>query len=484
MVDALFDMPDVDSVRRRVELAKTLQSEPVGPDIVLVVAGYLSPEFLPRLGDVHRVIVATAYDDEELTGLVGGLKMSASESAIADTVVLRQRLAEVQESLGELETARARDAGQLLEQVRELTQTREPGSVARLDAAIREWQDEEKSIRTGINIARQARQEAELGEMEQARAHAQLRRRIYLLVAVPVALALYTANAAIPGFRLSHIASGLLAAALVLAGTGILGLFPLFDSGIYRPKVARKIAKPVKSIGELDRLALTYDKSYGIVHKTHAHMGGVIMSDSLTSRNPHIRYAAAASSTVRLESLGDALSKEATAIVRRRLIQRIVTDYNKDGLAVVLKNLGLDPAVTAAFDFIRQVEVKLDPRFRVLAVLYGWKLSENTRDLLEQFIKSVNSNDRGQKPQKDARQQAVSNLARAYQSDRAEDLLPALSINSGHEFRVAAAKLSPFEVGKLGTYDWLRKIDEIDEMYLFFRKCQFYVERGVAVPAS
>jgi len=117
-------------------------------------------------------------------------------------------------------------------------------------------------------------------------------------------------------------------------------------------------------------------------------------------------------------------------------------------------------------------------------MLYGWRQTENAKDLLEQFIKGVNSGGRNQKPQKDARQRAVGDLVRAYRSDKDDDLVPALSGNPGRELRAAAASLSPFDYGKLGTYDWLRKIGEIDEMYLFFMKCQFYVEHGLAAPAS
>jgi hypothetical protein len=484
VADALFDPADFDAARRRVESAKTLRSESFRPDVVLVAAGYLAPDLLPRLGDVHRVIVVTAFDDAELAGLVSGLKTTAAEGAIADAVALRQRLAEVQESLGRLEIARTREGER---------------GVTGLGAAIREWQETERTIRKRINTERHARQKAELDEMERARAHAQMRRWTYLLVAVPVALVLVAVNLAIAEFHLSPLNSFLLHAALLTAATGILGSFPLFDAGIYRPKGIRRIVKPVDSIEELSRLALDYQRRFGdSVHKTNSHMGGIIMQDSLTSRNPHIRYAAVGRSKASLDDLAAALSAEQTAIVRRHLIQRIVKVYSKDGLKVVLKNLADDPAVTTAFDYIKPTDVTFDPRFRTLAALYGWKQNENTRerqtenarDWLEQFIKSLNSadrkngnfNDRNQKSQRDVWQRGISNLVNAYLSDKDEDLLPALSSTPRREFRFAAANLSPFDDGTLGAYDWLRKIDQIDEMYLFFTKCQFYVERGVTAP--
>jgi hypothetical protein len=451
--------------------------------VAVVAAGYLAPDLLPRLGDVHRMIVVPAFDDAGLASLVGGLKTSAAEGAIADAVALRQQLAEVQKSLGQLEIARTREGER---------------GITGLGAAIREWQETESTIRSEINIKRHARQEAEFDQMERARTRAQVLRWVYLLAAVPIAIALYVVAFAVQ-FPLSEKPRFLLPAVLGVAGTGILGLFPLFDTGIYRPKQVREIAKTVDSIEELNRLALDYQRRFGdSVDRSHAHMGGIIMRYSLKSRNPNIRYAAVGRSKAGLDDLGAALSAERTAIVRRRLIQRIVKAHGKEGLTVALRILGSDPAVTTALDYMKPTDVTFDPRFRTLAVLYGWKQAENTRerqaenarDWLEQFIKSLNStdrkngssNDRSQKPQRDARQRGIGDLVNAYLSDKDEDLLPALSSNPGREFRLAAANLSPFDDGKLGTYHWLCKIDQIDEMYLFFRKCQFYVERGVTAP--
>jgi len=39
--------------------------------------------------------------------------------------------------------------------------------------------------------------------------------------------------------------------------------------------------------------------------------------------------------------------------------------------------------------------------------------------------------------------------------------------------------LSPLEVGRVGTYDWLAKIGEVDQLFYFFRKCLFYLGRGL-----
>ena len=51
------------------------------------------------------------------------------------------------------------------------------------------------------------------------------------------------------------------------------------------------------------------------------------------------------------------------------------------------------------------------------------------------------------------------------------------------EIRAAATVLSPFDAGKVGTFDWLGKAAEIEEVYLFFQKCLFYLGRGITAAA-
>jgi hypothetical protein len=44
------------------------------------------------------------------------------------------------------------------------------------------------------------------------------------------------------------------------------------------------------------------------------------------------------------------------------------------------------------------------------------------------------------------------------------------------------SSLSPLERPGLGTFDYLERIADIDSLYLFYRQCQFFLERDVPLP--
>jgi hypothetical protein len=61
--------------------------------------------------------------------------------------------------------------------------------------------------------------------------------------------------------------------------------------------------------------------------------------------------------------------------------------------------------------------------------------------------------------------------------DRAN--LAKLPFVSERQLREAVRQFSPFEEGGLGTYDFLRSIPQIDQLFLFCSQYLFYTERDV-----
>ena len=50
---------------------------------------------------------------------------------------------------------------------------------------------------------------------------------------------------------------------------------------------------------------------------------------------------------------------------------------------------------------------------------------------------------------------------------------------SKRDLRTAIRRVSPFEPNGLGTYDYLRMISDVDEVFLFCSQLLFYNERGL-----
>jgi hypothetical protein len=468
--DALFGTREVGIARTMLTLQRRLLELETQPaDVVLVVAGYMSPELTSELGEIHRVVVVTADSGRQaLAALVDDLKATALESALADTAELRDRLESIQRSLTQLEADRAREAQQLQARLGNLNVTyvnerRDEG----LDETRRQWRAAEESIRAEIRTARQQRQQAELDELERLRARAEKDRGRLIGIILPSAFigcaALgYGASTAL---NYSSITAGILwglVIAIALVGVPAAIFW-------YSTERDRDIAKPVKSIRELDSLALRY-----------ATQRRPTTFVNLRSRNPQIRYAAVSSrQAYDLDVLSRALVTERSAIMRRCLVKRMVTEYGPDGSSTVFTALGSDPAATAAFDYVKSGAGSFGG-FPTLAIIYGWNPDISPTDLLPNFIEAIRPVFKSAEPESDRK---LEDLTSAYRSAADKPLLRALSAYSERDFRDAAVVLSPFDAGRLGTFDWLGKIDEIDEIYLFFRKCLYYIARGATAIA-
>jgi hypothetical protein len=486
LTDALFGTQEMALARKTLDLVRKAQNQSHPAEVILVVCGYMSPELTSELGEVHRVIVVTsATGSQELTKLVTDLSTPISPAAGTATADLEERLAAILASLTALERERAYESAGLRERVSDLATTQaEKRQSGELDETRRQWREAEDEIGRELRAARRNRQDAELAELERLRASAERdRRRIVALGLVVVTVVLAVMGGVVgnalgyywePGTLLGVAAAALVATAVV--------------TFTYGPATVRDLAGPVVSVHELDRLARAYTARPLIVR---APLFGTTRG-LLRRRNPRFRYAATVARQAHEPSLHQwscALASERSAIVRRALVRKMVSgtpDRADLGLDAILEVAKGDAATSAVFDMLGETAnpvpddldpaklSKLCPGSDTLTALYTFPIF--SASLLNSFI--IATRDpfwaRGLRPER------LGELAEAYLHEDDIGILQALSSLPERELRAAAARLSPFDEGQLGTFDWLAKIEEIDQMYLFFRRCLYYLGRGLS----
>ena len=495
LTEALFGAEELDVAQMTLDLVRNAQNRSRPAEVVLVVSGYMSPELTLALGEVHRVIVVTTETGrEEIAPLVHDLRTSASSTASGDTAILEERLAAVQASLAALERERARESETLSERLSDLADTQVARRrIGELDETRSQWRAAEEKIDAEMRTARQQRQKAELDELERLRAGAEKDRRwlvILGLALVTVILMVFGGTILSNALFIYWWPGALLGlAAAVFVAVPILAF-------LYAPRRARDVAGPVGSIEELNRLAQAYAVRPAIFGRTPGRL--------LRSRNPQIRYAATfmRRPVASLYVLSHALASERSAIIRRSLVKFMVTEYERDGLLRVLDIADSNPEVSAVFDSLHTIRDRqvfshlahdpetrwpdrIAPEFLTLGGIYGFGIFKAKLNLLDRFILEIQDNPYTPSMDKlaDSREEnmyaAVSMLSDAYIREDDIAMLRALSSCPERDLRAAAATLSPFDTGRLGTFDWLTKIEDIDQIYLFFRKCLFYLGRGV-----
>jgi hypothetical protein len=479
VTDALFGPQEVTVAKTTLELVRKAQSESRPAEVVLIVGGYMSAELASELGEVHRVIIATAETGyQKMSTLVDDLSKRTS-AAGPDTSAVEERLAVMQASLAALEEERDRESKELRERVVALADAQ---ATARRSEEVEEtrqqWRGEQENIGRDLRAAREKRQEAELAELERLRGRAEDGRRRSLAIVSVVVTALLVGIGAIwgeityTGWNLGALL-GLAAGTLVVAA----GLAVAFG-----PAAVNELAGPVVSIPELDRLANAYiDRRLPVYELMfppffpHARFRRL-----LWNRNPQFRYAATLiPKNFKLEELNEAVAAERSAIVRRAMVRSIARTYGLRGVEEVFARESGDPATSVAFEVLGEhcdpdmpSVRKLSPEIKTVACLYGFPFGAT---FLDNFIRATR-----QEPQEHLAADAdLKELAKAYLRDDDTALLRAISCFSERDFRTAATWLSPFDAGRLGTYDWLAKIEDIDQMFLFFRKSLFYLGRGL-----
>jgi len=467
--DALFGTEEVALARETLDLVKKAQNRSYPAEVVLIVGGYMSRELTSKLGSIYRVIVATAKTaSQEMAMLVDELSMRASPAIATDMPALENRLLAIQSSLDMLETERDREAEALRQRASALADTQlAVRRSAELDETRRKWRAEEEKIARELRTARQERRQAELAELERLRARAvEDRRRITAIVAFFVTVFL-VAFGAIWWASVFYYSNWIYGALLGLACGTLVAAAGY--AAIYLPGPAHDLAGPVESIQELDRLAHAYIDRWRSPSRR-----------LLRNRNPQFRYAATLMRGLRLGALSEALSAERSAIARRALVKLMIGEHGLDGAESVITSESGDAAMSVVLerlgDWFDSGEIskhRFSPEIRTLACFYGYPIIAHS--LIDEFMRAT-QNEVGSDLTIDA---AARQLAEAYVRDDDIILLRTVDSFSERDLRTAAARLSPFDAGRLGTFDWLVKIEDIDQMFLFFRKCLFYLGRGL-----
>jgi hypothetical protein len=125
----------------------------------------------------------------------------------------------------------------------------------------------------------------------------------------------------------------------------------------------------------------------------------------------------------------------------------------------------------------KDAEARLTPELHVLALILG--LPVRPRNPVETFLAEI-SGESGP-----ASTHSVGGLTSAFVSGGDEDLATALKYVSEADLRRVAALLAPTETGGLTTCYWLRSVSRIEDVYLFIRRAQLLIARGLdSVPTS
>ena len=453
--DALFYSDEAHRALRTLALIERAHDQKRPTPVVLVVLGYASREVIellrPRVTSVlvYRKESFASQLMEVMDRLFGNPTSQASDR---ERRRLKKKLASLRKSLEDLNTRRESDARSLEERLERLLlmQAKDRSREAREQAWIA-WPQERQRIEEAIESARAARRTAELAELEKLRAEAQRGLRMQVVFfGVAVAATLLVASAVV--FQILRMPEAVLIPAVVflIATLGSIwfrygaDLAHLFSSRV------RDLTLRVSSRAELDLRSLALSGNTSGLLKHH---------------NPQVRYAAAATSSGEMAPrfLAKCLSRERSAMVRRRLAQR-ADRWENFNLPIPEMPYIIEACASAKWNGSTYKMSDSTPRrFRLIVLLatrgeaavpghdlplrLGWAMYSNhgfrDRALAEAFERGLST-------------------AFGRDLDLSED-----------EVRDAVRALSPLEEGGLGTYDELKDIQRIDKIYVFCRQLLF-----------
>lgn len=535
--------PEVASELTKVHRVLVVTGESGLDDLAALVADLSPPAPVGVVGrttlsiDGEKVLAADALLREQLdqvlntdaalrTRLDQTLAASTSladyvERALAEDNSVLRRIDQVLTSLAAIEADRNQQQWILAERVEALGQTQGDRRQADDTAeAAHQWRTTEESLRDEILAVRNKRLREDLAELERLRARGVRRRLLTVLLEWLIPLAtLITLGVWLLVTRPLHNTSLAWLPPLAIAPI-ILALTSLLSRLLSQQRREGDLRRRVTSLAELTRLARIY-----VQGEPHQQLRGPAL---LSSSNPQIVYAGAIQTEkLQLSALTRALARERSAIARRSLARKLAADHGIDGFEAVLDTIGTDSAASAAFDGLtiaygrelparklgvtrsrkdsgmpgsaarsvpQSLPVKLSgaftPELRVVAQVYGFAMFDIEANLLDDFIQSdirrqhEYQHDIERKHER-RRRDYVRKLRQSYDEGDEVLLLQTLPRFTERELRAAAATLSPFESGKAGAFDWLDKIADLEEIYLFFQKCLFYLGRGIpALPPN
>jgi hypothetical protein len=518
---AAFADDEVREALRHANLIQQVQREGLTARVVLIVLGYCSPDVLGQLEQAaHDVIV---YDGpsaaERLRPIVSQLLSRDASVAAVDSgrlegaIDVLQRTTEVRDQ--EVSALR----GELSTLLDRFAQAAEPSGRS-------VWTQRQQQLRDRIRDERKDRRRQEFADLEAAHATAEQDRRTRFLVvgalggvllvvlgpiigswlpgaglglggvlisvgALPVLLFCVQVLRRRPWLSLGQLialGAGLFAAMigafavpvtqalLIIFGVVFACVCALAGFSLLETKRTKDLGRPADSIERLGQAARSYTEAIAVPR--YLARASLRRRELLTSDDPHFRYAGVITAPPGRDgpglynaALARSFMTEPTVIIRRAAARALGT-ADGDLVREVLRD-GIEKAIPETVYLVEAVPGD------VISWLVGESFAETPATLLAR-VRSAHMDPT----------RLLTVVAEAADAKVDDSLLELLQQWYGNEreikfhqlperfLRRAAALLSPFDKGGLGTFDELAMIPDIDDVYLFYEQLIFYREHA------
>jgi hypothetical protein len=460
-----------------VRIAEEIRTRGLPAVVILVVIGYADPAAIEALNSLVTNVIVYTPDSFAKDLAEALLRMPRPDTLQRPAAFERELRAELERLRRELLQERAlrnhhlaaanQEAAKVLEREQEETQRE------RWRAIKKEWLREQRELETQIVNRRKEKLDEDIKALEWERRKAEealsFKRKI-----LAACCSLYTLIGAIPGanvfLRHSSLYESLIVPVVFAVIVGVY-FFSYFLFKSLGPHAIRALREPVASLDELDRLAADFKRTK-LSRKSYLH-----------DANPQIRYAFIKSlkpKEVKLDEikeLADLVKNESSRIVRRSaaltLAARLASESTYPWFDEALNEIeSLQDAPYVIEDICRRERepkfVGLTQRLAVIAELYnahvsGWSKFLPVRLARSTRLESQVGDDKL--------------LTQAFETGFNDENWPKLYESVPvSAVREAADALSPLNEYGLGTCERLLCIQQIDRMYLFFRRWLFMID--------
>jgi hypothetical protein len=466
----LFHTDEAQSALDNIDLISRARGLPA--EVVMVVAGYASPEVLTQLARAGNEVLVYRPDrfDAEIGALLDRLRsdLSRQPEAAPEWSELKRELESVKATLTQIASVRGKESTNLENSLRDiLRQQNEGRSDRQIDEARVAWAHERKLLEDRIREARKRQRELDLTELESLRAkaeqrfHALMRNGAFAVGAGAVAGLVFGVTQYGDYSNRYLLQQGILYAAGGAALVVSYVLAPLFlirNKAVVGPLLRmRDLAARVSSLEELERLAAKYVDS-------NQREGHVLRL--LAHEHPHLRWAGALNwtklkSASSVDAMTLAINREPSRALRTRLVHQLAKIDSTQVKAVIG---GVDAKRTPELGYLVEAAARdarlsedaardISPAMGLLARIAALKQADGqgftAADLFEP-TRSLPASSRGAPRMNERR------------------------INE------TLRDLSPLQPPGLGTLDELECIDQIDALFFELSQIRFYQERGLA----
>jgi hypothetical protein len=459
---AFYDEEAKNAQRLVSMIARWQATRGVRPRVVMIVTGYVSKQVVEMLttGSLQNVVQVIVFDPltfrKELDALLSGVRSLPPAAKPAEDGKLLGELDRVRKELESVRRQRESDVGQLEGRLQELISgtTRVPAEPVGL--VNERWRDERRGLQKEIAEAREKRAKTEFEQLRRAsRREEQLRVRRQALMTVAtvagIAVLMLFFRLRVELMRqVSQLDIVVMNYAFIFGGILIALVIVAFVALYFRalePSIVHAAAGNIDSLEDLEQLRLYEGRAVRYIWHS----------------NPQVRFVAWQSADLAGRPLGDFLDRfedERLPVVRRAAAEAMAAGDFPAG-----KELG-KCFERPEFAYVIDRQGKVDhsaapPNMRLVAAIgearRGGSYKHAFDLLLNKFLVS----------------QA---LAEAFLKDEPVGI----DVFGRQECRNALNLLSPFEEEGIGTLDHLKTIDTVDDLYLFFKREQFFAERGIA----